>query len=424
MKRFYVKIFTIIFLALLSISCGKNEKIERIKLKNGMRVVFQHDTSPVTSAVFLIGAGSSIGINEAADVMNKLIFEGSSIRTRQQIFQEVETLGGHIRFWTDDATSIIQVRSPSENFTRCFSIVCETISHPLFNKEHISRVLKERLNAGNKGSDVKRQIKNDVRGLLFKNSPLADSAEFSDKLITHDYLNKYYNKYYSPSNIVVAVSGDIDGNGLLKMLSSCWKSNNKEERNLFGKINTGVISAKRKIVRRISSGTARVVFAFRAPGILEKGYFAVRLLNRITAEDFNSIINDALEEQGIKFSYLHSYYFRDYGFGYFVVEVETKVRNLDKVENVITEQINKIKTDGISDSYFIIGKRKVISRIVYRGQYSNFKANVLAYLAFTGSQDLSFSSYCDKFKKLDTAQVNSVAKSLFKEPVIIKYIHK
>jgi len=424
MKRVYRFIFSVLLAILFFNSCGKNGKVEYLNLKSGIRVVFQEEKSPVTSAVFLIGAGNSVGTTQTADIMNKLIFEGSSIRTRQQIFQEIEALGGRIMYWTDDATSLIQIRSPSKNFERCFSIVCETISHPLFDKDHIDRVLKEKLSKEGKISNVRLQIKRDVRGLLFAGSVLADSAEFSENEISSYSLKEYYEKYYFPSNIVIAVSGDFNSNSVLKMISSCWKSHNGKENHRTGKIKKGVLAAQREVVRHLSSEEGRLIFAFRAPGILEKDYFNMRLLNQIIADNLNSILKDALIENGINSSRLSSYYFRDYGFGYFVIEAKTGIHDLEKTRRIITNRIESIRRNGIPERYFVIGKRKVISHIVYRMQFSGFKADVLAFLVFTGYPDLSFSSYYNQFKKLNLTGVNKAAKSIFLEPVIIKYIPK
>ncbi|RKY79229.1 hypothetical protein DRQ07_06655 [candidate division KSB1 bacterium] len=415
-----LKIFFIILLAALLSSCFNNNSVKQFSLSNGLRVVFAKKDSPVTSAVFLIGAGKLTEKYQMAELMNNLILEGSTIRTRQQIFQDIETNGGRIRVWTDDVTSTIEIRAPRKTFSRCFAIVCETISHPLFDKAHIERVIRDKLNKNKKRNSSLKEAA-EIRKLLFKNSDvLIPDLEISED-IKPETLKKFYKDYYVPSNIVVAFSGDFDSNEMLKVLSLCWERGKDRQKKVRHKINIGTYADNLRIVKYSEEKNTKVVVALRMPGMYEKGYFEGIILRKVFAARMNSVLENELRKINIKPENLRSYYFYDYGFGYWVIKITGEKSDTEKIEKIILQSMEKIKDQGVDQKYFETGKRKVLFDMAYKGQFSSSRATVLAYMVYCGLKDISYQSYCKKYNTVDIDQINEFAKQIFNKPAVILY---
>ena len=405
----------------ITLSCARNNDIRYFNLNNGLKVVFNHDSTPITSAVLVIGAGSSLKPYKAADILTKSIFEGSTIRTRQQIFQEIEMMGGRLRFWTTDAVSIIQIRAPSSSFLKCFSIVCETISHPLFNDAHIRKVLDDAGPAALGSNHLNYQDeRDDVRSLLFSDSDLVRAAGASASNMSAKLIKKYYETYFRPENIITAVSGSFTNSSILQVLSTCWPPAETGKAYTRPSINTGKRAETTALFKEASGSTGKLVIAYRAPGTIEPDYYKTVLLSKIIGDGLNSTVRNALDGAGLTSSRVHSYYARDYGYGYVVLRIKAPEHEYERMRDTVIAAIDTVRNAGINPEQFIIGKRKVLFDAAFRMQYSSFKALILASQVRSGSC-LCPDDYRDRIVAIDIEELNRYAAVFLDAPVIISY---
>ncbi|HPQ67780.1 MAG TPA: pitrilysin family protein [bacterium] len=213
-----------------------------IKLANGLRVVLQRTTfAPVVSMALWVEVGSADELPAEAGLAHlheHMIFKGTARRGVGQIAAEVEAAGGDINAFTSFDSTCYYLTVGKDETAVGLDILADAIFQPAFAadelKKEIQVVLEElAMYRDLPNSHLAESTWNKVFAVHPYGRPIIGTREVLQGLRRKEVL-AFYRRHYHPQNLVLAVAGDFDPDGTLRLI-----------RRLFGKPQAA--AAKRRL---------------------------------------------------------------------------------------------------------------------------------------------------------------------------------
>lgn len=207
------------------IQIGEYQKFE---LPNGLKVfvVEDHRLPKVSFSISFIFdpplEGSNTGIGS---MTGELIGTGTKNRTKDQINQEIDFIGGRL----DASASGIYASSLKKHTEKLLEILSDVTQNSIFKPEELEKSKKQSLSGLAASKDDPSFIAGNVStALIFgKNHPYGEfETEASIKTFTPEMCTKYYETYFKPNIAYLSIVGDItlaEAKKLTEKYFSSWK---------------------------------------------------------------------------------------------------------------------------------------------------------------------------------------------------------
>ena len=193
-------------------------QIEEFTLSNGLRVFLVEDHDfPTIEMRGLVRAGS---VFEPAGKTGLAAITGEVLRTGgtknlsgDEIDRELEKLAASIETSIGQSSGYIYVSMMKNDLKRVLSIMAEILISPAFNEAKIQLAkVKQRSYIARRNDDVGQITRREFSKLIYgPDSPYARQPEYASiEAITRQDVVRFYQSYFSPDNMMLAVIGDFN----------------------------------------------------------------------------------------------------------------------------------------------------------------------------------------------------------------------
>jgi len=432
-----VNFLKIVFLfCLMPIFAQADIGVKEITLKNGMRVLVKEDhRSPVAVSMVWYRAGSLDEVNGktgVAHVLEHMMFKGTKTTKPGEYSEIVAAAGGRENAFTGaDYTAYFQRLEKSKlpismkmEADRMQNLV---ITEEEFKKE-INVVMEERL--WRTDDKPKAQVNELFNSLIFRAHPYGRPiVGWMNDLenMTYEDAIEWYKMWYSPSNAILVVAGDVDTKEVFA-----------KARKYFGKIPAYQIAKRKPQFEPKQNGSRRAIL--KAPGKLpyiQMGYpaptlgkdgiknkkevFALEVLVGILSGTSSSRLNQNLVRKTSRAI--------DVGAGYSMLSrggqstFEMYATPSEKVSVVDLEKYLKLELKNIIDNGVTdIELNRVITSVVAGEVYqkdSVFGAVMqIGQLETMGYSHKIADVYIDNIKKVTSKDIQGVIKKYFHDDAL------
>lgn len=318
-----------------------------------------------------------------------------------------------------DDTCYIFSTTDNEAFTNNLAHLINYVQTPYFTDENVEKekgiIAQEiRMYDDNPGWVV---FFNLLRA-MYKTHPnsidIAGDVESIYK-ITKEELYDCYGTFYSPSNMALFAIGDFDIDKTFEIIENTVKDKNMfdGELEVFGKEETDSLREKRsEIEMEVSIPIIMIGFKERENTLknLSSSYkreIAVDIINEVIFGE-SSDLSDRLFEKGYIFSPISVQYVISKSYGYGIIGLSTN--NIDEVEKLIYDEIEKFKKSGIKEEDFVRIKHKLTGE--YIKSFDNIESVADEYLERMRHGQNLF-DYYDIMDKMTVDDVNKILADLF-----------
>jgi zinc protease len=404
------------------VGCSDSPTRENFVLKNGLRVVLEHRDSPITSAAFVINGGEAVGDPGLMRVTVRMLLEGTEVRTKEQMYEDLDLQGGKIEAQVGIPFSYIIVQAPTGTFSDCFNTLCECLTKPAFDqnrmnesllqmhKSHIPSIFDESVRKG--------QHFDPVRRMLFTNSPYGRSGWLKVSDFSRDDVARQYKDWFVPSNMVLSITGKFNRNEVLSIASSLWETIEKSKPSAYPEIPLGTFAEEKEKIIESSEPYDRILIGFRAPEYSSDQYFAVKILESFLASGPSSYLPTRLREIGLSDYNVHCSYFPMINSGYFVLALQIPAGDAKEAKSFVFHEIDQIKTMDIPEKPLQIAVQKLISRYAIHSQTTGYQASYLGAVTLTETPKRTPSVVIDHIQDVPASEIQTAAKELFVDPVV------
>jgi len=196
-------------------------------LSNGLKVVLIKDTrSPVVVSSIWYKVGSSYereGISGISHILEHLMFKGTKTMNPGEFSRKIKQIGGSENAFTGrDFTGYYQ-KVHKDYLEICLELESDRMNNLVFVQDEVSKeidVVKEerRLRTDDQPiSKLFEKINKQIFGMSRYGIPIVGTMDDIGSIKISD-LKEWYDSYYTPSNAIVIIAGDIDFNKTKKMV--------------------------------------------------------------------------------------------------------------------------------------------------------------------------------------------------------------
>lgn len=305
----------------------------------------------------------------------------------------------------------------TNNFYEGLDELMDYVQSPYFTNENVEKekgIIGQEINMYD--DDPGWQLYMQILDCLYEQNEIkidiAGSVESISK-ITPDVLQKCYDTFYHPSNMVMVVCGDFVPEEILKEIKSRLKpkENQNEIKRIYAKSQKGIYKKYNEKIMEVSTPLVAVGFkddTMQDSNIVKKHIAIEILLNLIIGKSSN--LYKELYESGIIMEEPDKSYEFSKQYAHVILSCQTKDANL--FSEKIKSQIEKYKKDGIPQEEFERIKKKIYGEYIMEyNQIADISRMFLAdYMKGINSFD-----YLEEYNLVTRDYAQQILSEIFKE---------
>ena len=423
MKNKHLMIFS--FLLIGSFCFAQQVEFEEFDLDNGLHVILHQDnTAPVviTSVMYDVGGKDVGGITETgertgfAHFFEHLLFEGSENIERGEFMKIIPANGGTFNANTSQDRTYYYDIFPSNKLELGLWLESERMLHPVIDQIGVD-TQKEVV------QEEKRQSYDTPYGKIlevigenlfeahpYKAPNIGYSKDIQESTLEEFYA--YFDKFYTPTNAVLVVAGDIEmakTKDLVKKYFSEVKKRPRPVRN-FSK-ETPITETKKVKAFDPNIQVPAIIATYRLPGQASRDAYVLDMISTYLSGGKSSVLykklvddqKQALAVQAVNLGQVDHNIFALFALPLGQVELDTLLAEMD-------EEISKMQTELISERDF----QKLMNQFENRFVNSNSTvagiANSLArYYLLYGDVNL-INTQLELYRSITREEIRDVAK--------------
>ncbi|MCM1338378.1 MAG: insulinase family protein [Muribaculaceae bacterium] len=389
---------------------------QMFKLDNGQTVVIQEvRNNPIVIIDTWIKTGSideEDVNNGVAHFLEHLFFKGTKNHAPGEFDSILETKGAITNAATSKDFTHYYVTIPSKDFDLAMELHADMMMHPLIPRNEMEKERKVVLEEINKDLQSPSKILHEnLNTLLYQEHPYKRKVIGRSEVIetiTRDQILDFYNKHYSPSNMITIVIGDVDTNRALERIKEVFNAEYKKQtKTIYPKEQQ--LSKQLKKVEYLQTESGYLAIGFRGVPITDNDAYALDILATILGDGRSSVLNQVLKEKKrLAFSVdAGNMTSRDDGILYISANFEPQ--KCKQVQNAIFEEIKKIQEKGISEEQLNLAKNMIERNTYYaRESITNIATEIGYTMALTN--DIKFyENYLNNIKCVTKEAIKKAA---------------
>lgn len=339
----------------------------------------------VTAGIW-VGAGSITETEEEnglSHLIEHMLFKGTEKRTSKQIAVDVDNIGGQINAFTSKECTCYYIKVIDEKLEDGLEILTDLFCNATLSEEELDKernvVLEEIAMSNDNPEDVAMDL---ISSTYFKGCSLEKTilgpAENIRRFKRAD-LVRYMDKYYTASNIVVAVAGNFD----LQKLKDCLNK-------LFGKLNKKDLVVPKSAdcttflphqngFEVVEREIEQVHLCMGMPGInlSDNRKYALNIVNNVIGGSMSSrLFQKIREEMGMAYSvFTYPALYRNTGM--YGIYAGTMADNTEKVAEMVLQELKKVKDKGITEEEFIQSREQSKGNLILSLESTSSKMSAI-----------------------------------------------
>lgn len=407
-----------------------HKNLKRYRLTNGMTLIIDKNTSNDIIGTSIYAKGGNFIEKKAgtSDLMASTLIRGTKNRTFKQLSLEMNSNGIIISPNASDDYFNIEMKSTKADYNKAFELISDIILNPTFNPADIDINKQDILQGIKQSRDRPQSIALEEFNIaMYPNHPYGRTGriiESSIPTVTREDIIDYYNQIFTPQNMIIAVSGNVDEKDIIAKFSSLLNCKKGEKID-----NTKLLNPYKPLDKNIEIktpkdvATAWLVMGWPTDGMYNsKDYATLNIINGILGKGMSSrLFKDLREKQGLAYEVSSSYPIK-LDKSYFLMYIGTNNQNLSHVKKGFLEEINTLKTQPVSKKELDEVKQKLLGYFILAQETNLDKASRLGWFELS---DRGY-DYADKYKTLINSvtaeDIINTANKYFNKPYIISVI--
>ncbi|HEX9514387.1 MAG TPA: pitrilysin family protein [Puia sp.] len=394
---------------------------ERFQLSNGLRVIVHEDVSTpmaVVNVLYDVGArDEDPGKTGFAHLFEHLMFGGSV--NIDDFETPLQLAGGENNAYTTNDFTNYYIQLPAENIETAFWLESDRMLSLAFSEKSLE-VQRKVVSEEFKEHYINKPYGDvwfKMRELAYKKHPYRwmtigsqlshiEQAQLTD-------VQQFFFKYYRPANAILVVAGNVKTEQV-RLLAEKWfgdiPSGEKYKRNL-------PVEPLQHEIRKLEV-TADVPLdalykAFPMASRTEPGYYVADLVTEVLGGGGSSRLHQTLIKEKKLFSQIECYHTGSNDPGLVVIEGKLiKGVSLAEADKAIEEELEKIRTQKITEKELEKIKNKTEAAIVFEDMSVMNRANSLAIYELLGDVNM-MNTELEKYQAVTADEMLSTSRQLF-----------
>lgn len=393
--------------------------IETAELDNGLRIVTE--IMPSVRSVSLgiwIGTGSRVERgpeNGLSHFIEHMVFKGTENRSAEDIARAVDSIGGGLDAFTSKELVSFNTKVLDEHLPIALDVLSDMVLNPLFREDDIEKekgvILEEIKSEADQPEFVLHEmfISNFWKGHGL-GKPILGTRD-TVKLYTPDMLHDFYNRNYSPKNILITAAGSLNHERLVSLVRDRFAD--LHERGPLPVNQVPVSYAPIVLKNKESLEQVHIALGVPAYPLAHERRFPLYILNTVLGGGMSSrLFQNIREKLGLVYAvYSELNLFSDTGC--LSIYAGTGIDSARQVVTSIMEELVDLKNNLIGEEELRRAKDHLKGSLMLSLESTSSRMSNLARQELYFPRFLSFDEMLESIEAVTRDQVQKIAQEFF-----------
>ncbi len=321
-------------------------------LPNGLRVVTDYVPSVESVAVGVwIGVGArdeDLKYNGAAHMVEHMLFKGTKKRNALEIVEVIENVGGHVNAYTSREMTSYHVHLLKDDLPLALDVLADIVQNSNMPEDEVERergVILQEIGMCHDTPDdiIFDQYFETAYPKQTVGAPILGTTDII-KSMSRETLMDFTHRLYTPKNMVVCASGNLDHDAFVKQVSEHF--NGLPDDQDFVKASADYQGGEHRDVRDLEQ--SHIILGFNAPARLSDDFYTVKTLSALLGGGMSSrLFQEIREKRGLVYS-IYSFYMAYSDCAQFGIYAGTGPESLPELVPVVCDEVKKL-ADTLND---------------------------------------------------------------------------
>jgi len=412
------KSFAVLVCLLIFSQVAVASEPEVFQLDNGQTVVLQRVPQSKLVCVDTWVKTGSINENDknsgAAHFLEHLFFKGSKKYMQGEFEKILDGKGAVYNAATSKDFTHFYITIKKEDLPLALDLQADMLLNPAIPQNELDRermvVLEEIARSKDSPNNI---VFENMNTILFKKHPYKRDVIGTEdiiKNISRKEIFDFYDKWYTPSNMVTVIVGNIDKREALNLVRASF---NQPKRQTCQNVYPKELPLKKRETKIVKGNynTAYLEMAFKGCEFTNtQDSYALDVLSVILGQGATSYLYKALKEDKNLVTYVDAGHYSLRDDSIFYISLGLNSENYSAAENEVVKQINLIREKGVSCGEVQKAKNILERAHIYGNESVESIANSIGYDMALGGDLKYYTCYIENVKKITEQDILRVAK--------------
>jgi len=396
------------------------KRVERIVLSNGLTLLLLEDHhAPVVTVQFWTKTGSRNehpGTTGISHLFEHMMFRGSTKYGPEQHANLVKRYGGVLNAYTSFDHTVYYETIASDQLELIIHLEAERFANlkldPNVLREEKKVVAEERrMRYDNSvtGSAQEQLIVNSYRSAPYHWPIIGWMSDIQNYSLSD--IHEYYRLHYAPNNVVGVIVGDFESDKAVKLVKKYWGKIPSQPTPPAPNMDEIPQRGERRIIHKYPTELPLLYASFRIPPFDHPDLPALEIVSRALSHGQSCRLFQRLvyKDQTARYALGELLPLVGPGLFIFLVALQPEAP-LEKVENSLWEEVERIRNEGISVEELEKAKNQLETEQIGELETTSGIASLLGHFEADGGDYKKSTLYLDRIRKVKNEDVLRVAK--------------
>ncbi|MDD9910692.1 MAG: pitrilysin family protein [Ahrensia sp.] len=349
-----------------------------------------------------------------AHLLEHMAFKGTASRSARDIAEQIENVGGDVNAATSAETTSFYARVLKDDVPLAIDILSDILTNSLFEEEELRReqhvILQEIGAAMDSPEDV---VFDNFQAAAYSGQALGRPIMGTPETVSSfsaDHLRSYLADHYHGPNMVLAASGNVDHDAIVRMAETRFAS-------------FGAAPAREPVGCRYSGGEAvhnkalqeaQIVLGFEGRAYHARDFYASQVLATLLGGGMSSrLFQEVREKRGLCYS-IYAFHWGFSDTGLFGIHAATEEADIEQLMPVMLEELRKAG-DFIDESELNRARAQISAGLMMSMESPASRAGQIARQILLYGRPISNDELMDRLQALTVDRLSDLAARLFGE---------
>ena len=402
--------------------------VKRTVLPGGLRIITEQMPSVRSAAIGIwvnVGSRDEVASQTgSAHYLEHLLFKGTKNRTALDISSTIDAVGGEMNAFTSKEVTCFYTRVLDTSVPEAIEVLVDMITSATITSVDVDQerqvVLEEIAMRDDDPADI---VHEQFSRALYGDAPLGRSILGTVENISslsRRSIHGFYRKYYTPDRLVIAVAGNIDHASIVKQIRKAFNLGGfdlggEEIPYVPSKVKTKVSHSGGFV--KFDKTTEQANLVIGVPGLdrADERRYIQSVFNAALGGGMSSrLFQEVREKRGLVYTvYSFGQQFQDAGMA--GVYAGCSPKNLEQVTQVITDVLDEVALNGITEAELVKAKGQVSGGMVLGLEDTSSRMSRIARSELNHGYVPSVSQVLERISAVTLEEVHTLAHHLWSQ---------
>ena len=407
--------------------CGK---VTKYTLKNGAKLIIEQNSSNDIIAIKMYSIGGHYTLKKPgiASVTASSIMRGTKQYSAYELSEIMEEKGIKIVPSSSPDAFSISLKTTKNELHDALYLLNEILNNAVFNPYEVDKVKNDKLAGIKQNRDNPFSLAvEEFKTKIWESNPYGTTGKILEKTIPSisvKDLTDYYGQIFAPQNTVISINGNVNEEEMIDVFSTMFNSKKAPEIkiNNYKSQNKPVEKAQNININK-DTQTAWLVLGWQTAGNdTPKEWAALQVIDSMLGTGMSSrLFVNLRDEQGLAYQ-IGSFYLANINHGLFGVYIGTNPKNYTIAKNDIFKEVEKLKTQFVSDKELKEAKDKLLGHYLLGKETNMEKAGQLGWFEASGRGVEFDEKYSSMINAVTAEDIINTANKYFNDKYVMTVV--